>query len=412
MKISIDPVISSRINAAWSQLTPDQQRQLGPMILSANQQAVTVAQTRQAPTTAPAPHHLLLAQSALSNDSDGVLANLDAGAVIAVGPDGVIWGTGKYEELDPGWAEAFAVYLESLLPLFGGKHPFMAIPQVIQIPNNVQIAMAGDWGTGDWRTNANPAPSTDVGNHMDILKAHLTIHLGDVYYAGTSDQEQHLLVNIWPQGSMGSLALNSNHEMYSGAKPYFAAISNPPFAMQQGCSYFALQNDNWVIVGLDSAYFSPESGLYMDGSLGPDDGTQVQFLQQQVATGKKVIVLTHHNGLVDDGSSTTNLWNQVMSAFPPGSGPAYWYWGHVHIGTVYEPKAPGNVLCRCIGHGALPWGQAPELAGNPNVLWYEKRSANDPDIPQRVLNGFAMLYLDGPNIHEVLYDENGGVAWP
>jgi hypothetical protein len=29
-----------------------------------------------------------------------------------------------------------------------------------------------------------------------------------------------------------------------------------------------------------------------------------------------------------------------------------------------------------------------------------------------VLNGFAMLYLDGPNIKEVFYDENGGVAWP
>jgi hypothetical protein len=31
---------------------------------------------------------------------------------------------------------------------------------------------------------------------------------------------------------------------------------------------------------------------------------------------------------------------------------------------------------------------------------------------QRVLNGFAMLYLDGPIIQEVFYDENGGVAWP
>jgi hypothetical protein len=219
-------------------------------------------------------------------------------------------------------------------------------------------------------------------------------------------------VNIWPKGSIGSLALNSNHEMYSGAKPYFAAISNSPFAMEKGCSYFALQNDNWVIVGLDSAYFSPESGLYMDGSLGPDQGTQVTFLQQQVATGKKVIVLTHHNGLASDGSSTTNLWTQVMSAFPAGTGPAYWYWGHVHAGVVYQPKPPGNVLGRCIGHGALPWGQASELAENPNVLWYETRTAKDPDIPQRVLNGFAVLYLDGPNLREVLYDENGGVAWP
>jgi hypothetical protein len=371
--ISIDPVISSRINAAWKQLTPDQQRQISPSVLRANQQAVTVAQTGKAPSTQAEPHHLLLVHSAMSNDSDGVLAGLNARPVSDVGPDGVFWGTGKYEELDPGWVEAFASYLESLIT---GKHPFMANPQVIPIPDDVQIGLAGDWGTGDWRTAANPAPSTDVGKHMAFLQPHLTIHLGDVYYAGTSDQEQHLLVNIWPQGSIGSLALNSNHEMYSGAKPYFAAISKPPFANQQGCSYFALENTNWVVVGLDSAYFSPESGLYMDGSLGPDGGTQVQFLQQQVAKGKQVIVLTHHNGLTDDGASTTNLWNQVMSAFPAGTGPAYWYWGHVHQGVVFQPKPPGNILGRCIGHGALPWGLASELAGSPNVLWYEKRSAN------------------------------------
>jgi hypothetical protein len=46
------------------------------------------------------------------------------------------------------------------------------------------------------------------------------------------------------------------------------------------------------------------------------------------------------------------------------------------------------------------------------VLWYEKGLANDPDIPQRVLNGFAVLSLDGPDINEVFYDENDGVAGP
>ena len=38
-----------------------------------------------------------------------------------------------------------------------------------------------------------------------------------------ADQEQHLLVKLWPPGSLGSFTLNSNHEMYSGAKPYFNA---------------------------------------------------------------------------------------------------------------------------------------------------------------------------------------------
>jgi hypothetical protein len=415
MKISIDPTISSRIKTAWSRLTPDQQSAIAPAVLTANQQAVAVAQTGKAPPAPAAPHQLVLAHSALTNDSDAVVSSLDAGVVVDVGPDGTIWGTGKYEQLDPGWAEAFAVFLESLLT---GKHPFIETPTTIQIPDDLQIGLAGDWGTGNWRTAANPAPSTDVGSHMEFLKPDLTIHLGDVYYAGTSDQEQHLLVNIWPPAPLGSLALNSNHEMYSGAKPYFAAItsspgSQSPFGMQQGCSYFALENTNWVIVGLDSAYFAPELGLYLDGSLGPAEGTQVQFLQQQVAKGKKVIVLTHHNGIAEDGSSHTNLWNDVMSGFPPNSGPAYWYWGHVHAGVVYQGQTNGTaaVPCRCCGYGALPWGEASELAGNANVLWYENRSARDPDIPERVLNGFAMLYLDGPNIEEVFYDENGGVAW-
>lgn len=188
----------------------------------------------------------------------------------------MIWGTGKWEQFDPGWAEAFAVYLESLLPLTGGKHPFVTSPQTVQIADQVTIGIAGDWGTGDWRTASNPAPSTDVGNHLKLLNADVTIHLGDVYYAGTEDQELHSFTSIWPAGPKGSFTLNSNHEMYSGAKPYFKAIAAPPFQKQGGCSYFALENAKWVIVGLDSAYFSPESGLYMDGLLFPSGAPNEQ----------------------------------------------------------------------------------------------------------------------------------------
>ena len=148
MKISVDPVISSRINAAWNKLTADQRSQLAPQVLNANQQAVTVTQTGKAPTAPAAPHHLVLGHSVLNNDSDGVAASLEAGVVIDVGPDGVMWGTGKYQQFDPGWTEALAVYLESIT--FGGKHPFMAIPQTIPVPDDVQIGLVGDWGTGDW----------------------------------------------------------------------------------------------------------------------------------------------------------------------------------------------------------------------------------------------------------------------
>jgi Calcineurin-like phosphoesterase len=413
MKINIDPVISSRIKAAWARLTPDQRAQIQPAIQSAHDQAALVAQTGKAPATSAAPHTLVFANTALTDDSSQVVSQLEAGVVVDVGPDGVIWGTGKWEQFDPGWAVSFAVYLESLI---GGKHPWVATPQTIKINDSVQIAIAGDWGTGNWRTMPNPGASTRVGQQIARLNADITVHLGDVYYAGTSDEEQHLLTLLWPPGKAGSFTLNSNHEMYSGAKPYFAAIVNPPFNLQGGCSYFALENQKWVIVGLDSSYYSPDASLYMNGLLYPAGAPndQIDFLankaQDAQANGKRLILLSHHNGLNDTGTATNALFDQVAAVLPAG-GPVYWYYGHEHLAAVYMPQGTAGLLCRCCGHGALPWGQSSDLATGTNVIWYENRNAGDPDIPQRVFNGFVMLKLDGPNIQEIFYDENGNVAW-
>jgi len=413
VNISIDPVVSSRIKAAWAQLSPAQQAQIQPAMQAADAQAAQVAQTKQAPPASAAPHTLSLANSALTDDSNQVVNQLQAGVVIDVGPDGVIWGTGKWEQLDPGWALSFAVYLETLI---SGKHAWVNTPQTIAIPDQVQIAIAGDWGTGNWRTGPNPGASTRVAKQIQNLNPDITIHLGDVYYAGTSDEEQHLLTLLWPAGKSGSYTLNSNHEMYSGAKPYFIAIGAAPFDKQGGCSYFALENDNWVIVGLDSAYYSPEDSLYMDGQLYPAGAPndQAAFLKQKAqeaqVSGKRLILLTHHNGLNDTGTAQNTLFNQVADLLPVG-GAVYWYYGHEHMAVVYMPQEPAGLLCRCCGHGALPWGQSSDLANGANVIWYEHRNAGDPDIPHRVFNGFAVLKLDGPNIQETFYDENGGVAW-
>ena len=118
----------------------------------------------------------------------------------------------------------------------------------------------------------------EISQRVGDSKAQITVHLGDVYYAGTSDEELHLFASLWPPGSFGSFALNSNHEMYSGAKPYFLeTLANDKFLKQGGCSYFALENTNWVIVGLDSAYFSNPESMYMDGSLAPAGGPKLPF---------------------------------------------------------------------------------------------------------------------------------------
>jgi hypothetical protein len=357
----------------------------------------------------PKPHPtvsrvLYLAHSVLTDDNDGIIRALERGAGYGkdvVGPDGAIWSTGRYEELDLGWLGATAEWMEHLII---GNHPFSTNPSVIEIPNACQIGIAGDFGTGPWRSSSNPAPSADVATHMAFLRPNITVHLGDTYYAGTDDEIRHNLLNAWPSGSIGKFALLGNHEIYSGADAYFDAISSLP---QKGCSYFALENDHWVVVGLDTSYHADQIGLYLDGRL--DDG-QINFLRQQIDKKKSAIVLTHHNGLSLDGTTNTGLWNQVATAYPTPY-PLYWYWGHVHAGVVYTDSI--EIKPRCCGHGSLPHSSSSILRDSPvpRTKWFESRLAHDPDIPERVLNGFAMLYLDGDSLEEVWYDENGGVAW-
>jgi hypothetical protein len=402
-----------RLKIAWALLPADKKAVIQPMIDAAHAKLQIYQTTGNVPPHDPSvAHQLTLVKSALTDDADGTAAalpDLQPGAIeVGVDAGGVIWGTGTYQNLDPGWLGAAAAWFEHLIL---GKYPFpQGTPQVGIIPDQFSMAVAGDFGTGDWGTVADPAPSTKVRRAIPGLTPDLTIHIGDVYYEGSSKEEIENFVDLWPQGptTAASYTLNSNHEMYSGAKPYFMeALSSPLFAAQRPYSFFALENANWVIVGLDSAYYSDELTLYMNGSLG--NSAQVDFLKAQAHKGKKVILFTHHNGLSEDGSTPTGLWNEVMSCFPAGSGPAYWYWGHVHAGVIYQPR--NGVQCRCSGHAALPWGYASEL-DNPNVLWFEKRNAGDPDDTLRVYNGFTFLQLTSTGLTETFYDENGHVAWP
>ena len=409
-------LMSERLKLAWAALPASKKAAIQPRIDAAHEQLRTFRNTGRATHDPAVPHLLLLTKTVLTNDQDSLASSLpepDAEAVeISVDSGGSIWGTGKYQQLDPGWVEAAALWLETIIL---GKHKFPSgQPKVIAIPDQVSIAMAGDWGTGNWGTMANPAASTKIGKLIAAQNADYTIHLGDVYYAGTSGEETNNLLKLWPKGSSGSFTLNSNHEMYSGAKPYFTEVlGNSLFQLQAPYSFFALENSNWVIVGLDSAYYGDEDALYSDGAL--DAAAQIPFLQAQAQKGKKVIVLTHHNGLLENGSiaapgtAQVKLWNGVMQAFQGSPPPSYWYWGHVHAGVAYNPV--NGILCRCAGHSALPWGTASELQNNPNVAWVENVGANDPDDKLRLCNGFAVVALSGANISETFYDETGRVAW-
>jgi len=234
------------------------------------------------------------------------------------------------------------------------------------------LALVGDWGTGNYTPGG---PALDVMNQIVKPKPDYILHLGDVYYSGTGDEERHNLLAAWPPEYSGkSFTLNSNHEMYDGGYGYFhTTLPDPIFSVQNGTSYFVLNYGDashggpWTILVLDSAYWST-SALVTDGSITDPDSScagataQVEFISALLSP-KKVIVVTHHNPISYDGSEVVDdlqgnsLWEQVTNVLGE---PAGWYWGHVHNAIVYSlPTAvSSHTRARCIGHGAIPFGPA------------------------------------------------------
>ncbi len=308
--------------------------------------------------------------------------------------DGTLLGCRKWELLDLLWSEALLKWIENL------RHhaPFATNPALVKMDSDVVLAIAGDWGTGPFDSHA---PAVAVANQMQLALADFTIHLGDVYYAGTHSQEDVDMVG-WPQGKHGAFTLNSNHEMYSGAHGYFKELSKR-FPVQQGTSYFALYNDDWLVVGLDSAYASDAMNLYMDGTLNTQ---QIEWMKT-LPKRKKLMVLSHHQGFDISGHNKTALYQPVCDAL--GREPDYWYWGHLHNGICYAPQ--GGLHARCAGHGAIPYGTTSELNGHARVLWSETQLAGDEAYPQRVLNGYVKVRLKGEEIVETFYGEDGSVRW-
>jgi hypothetical protein len=220
--------------------------------------------------------------------------------------------------------------------------------------------------------------------------------------AGTPDEERRY-VERWPGEPRRSLTLNSNHEMYGGGHGYFGvALAHEKFALQRGLSYFALRNQHFVIIGLDSAYHDT-TFLYEQGKL---DDAQLEFLRQFAADAgdRRVILLTHHNGLGFDDQPTA-LWSQVISAV---NRPMLWVWGHLHAGIAHRPQQ--HVSGRCVGHGGIPYTPFTTDEQRP-YLWAEGGAADDALEPGRALNGFYLLELDGPQLTERFIDEHGQPRW-
>ncbi len=414
--------LQRQVKAAWAKLPKGLKARLEPQILAAHKYALRVRKRAVPPATPRPPHHLLMVYSLLHGDPDGLLKSATAPAAEGlhprIGGDGEIYfGDVKYDATDPGW-----VYLFVALEKTRGQTPPFKLPaydpqnQAITIPDDVTLAILGDWG--GWND-----PAQQIAR---AAKGDCFIHLGDVYYAGTNrtevlkPYESTNYLDVWPGPAGKSFALNSNHDMYAHATGYSLTTLAPgtAFKAQMSANVFALSNNKFRIVGLDSAYYASPDYLYDVGSLGSPAGGQAKFLQQQAkiaaAKGQNLILMTHHNGLSANGSSTEPLWQEVISQLSALSGKSiYWYWGHVHVGAVYKPRVVKGITIypRCCGHGCIPWGVATALRKRKSsVLWFEQEVLG-PGSNYFVSNGYAKLALSGTSMTETFYDQSGKSQW-
>ncbi len=316
-----------------------------------------------------------------------------------------IAGTDKYELLDPGWWASVANRLfHKRVPFIG--HSSLDDFRVELAEESLSLAIVGDWGTG--------LPSSqEIARQMAAKKPAITIHLGDVYYSGTKREVESRFVPDWPAGSIGTFAINSNHEMYAGGEGYFqVTLRQDSFARHQKASYFCVSTPGWQILGLDSAYEASDF-LYQKGRL---SDLQLQWLSAQLAEGarrgQRSILLTHHNPIDVEGKRDEGLLDQVLGAAQAAPFD-FWYWAHEHVAARYGPFGPPGrqFLGRCVGHGGVPYApESPGDAGNGiRVEWTETELAADPEEPRRAKNGFLHLVLDSPTkkVEETFIDEFG-----
>lgn len=313
----------------------------------------------------------------------------------------------KFDEGDLlGWA---TVLFEKLTA--GRKEPWRE-PTKVEMLEARHVALVADWGTGTYG-----API--ISDTLRQKGYELRIHLGDVYYSGTETEVQERFLDVWPadEGGQVSRALNSNHEMYSGGDGYFRRTLRK---FEQEASYFAMANEHWLLVGLDTGYD--------DHALA---GRQAEWLRALVndAGGKKVILLSHHqpfSALERQGPKLVEAIGDLLG----GRKIFMWIWGHEHRCVVYEQHPNWDLWGRCIGHGGMPYEREKKLpfaeypwARNNSTWQWLTAPAGVPngyllDGPNPYIedddcgpNGYMTLEFDNERLTERLHHPDGQVAY-
>lgn len=293
----------------------------------------------------------------------------------------------------------------------------------------LKIAIAADWGTGTLEAET-------VAENMKMSDPHFTVHLGDVYYMGEDPEVRENCLGkrrdnftgvCWPPGSGGSFALMGNHEMYSGGQAYFdeflptlGLLNRGAVTQAQSASYFCLETDHWIILGLDTGYHSggvpaltsipvvnniPSLNVNarFDDKMLDWLNSTIDQLKPRILQ-KSVLLLTHHQPMSSFEHAFTKPAEQLKQSLKqqgiPDSKEFVWLYGHEHRLTIYKKQTIVDslrVYPRCIGHGGMPVELTALNEPDPKILFYDPRKHQidnqDPDTFVGY-NGHVVLIFD------------------
>jgi hypothetical protein len=318
----------------------------------------------------------------------------------------VLAGELKYAECDIlGWSECVTSYYA--FKASGGDRPYRAnINPVFDLDGKSRIAIIGDWGTGD-------EVAINLLQQVASLKPEILIHLGDVYYAGTQQEEQSNFLDICRQ-VLGSdiplFSLCGNHDMYSGGNGYYWLVDH----ICQQASYFCLRNGAWQFLAMDTGHNDNDPltvGTNMTSLMTVDGWSEADWhlARIQEAEDRRTVLLSHHQlfspfGSVGNVGSQPYAYNPALFANFQGVLPriAWWFWGHEHTLAVYDPYM-GLQRGRCVGASAVPvfkdqqkYKHASGLQtfeGAPLPKWNRKGVLGDNGTDYA--HGFAIMTLKG-----------------
>jgi hypothetical protein len=318
----------------------------------------------------------------------------------------------------PEWAASLFTWIAGIVPADPPPPDANAAP----IGASFSIGVLGDYGTGLYGAPICQNSILTSGDRYDML-----LHLGDVYYSATPREVESRFFSFWPQAAAPlHRTLNGNHEMYTGGHSYMNLML-PRF--NQSANYFALQNDNWVLIGIDTA---------LKGAFGGQEGAieepQVSWIKSIVgaAGNRKVVLFSHHQPFSSvENTNGGNLLAQLDSIGVANKIFA-WYWGHEHRCLLYDPHPKFGFRGRCMGHAAFPearpdftnlssspdfgsqWRRLPaKKETNVPAAWiYDTNNLYIPDFATKFApNGFLRLEFDGPRLVEFVRAADNANVW-